>query len=694
MPQRRRLLLLPAFVLLAAFYAFSLSEGTRLELDVSLVFPAGALGAGILLAFGDPRDRDWGAVLVGSIVLGTGVLSDLGWVRASALGLSSVGEVWLLARIVSRDRPDAAPLRTLQDGLVLLLATLAAGCWRIVVLGAVLAVAGDALPGDELLMVATSGVAGMLVGLPPFLRLSARPRAASVPEAVTYWIGVPAFALVVFLPDGLPALMFGIITLLALLAFRSATWEAVVHVALVATITISATAHGYGPIDALSTDSGFSQAQALVVGYLFIIACAFCALPLSLMMADQHAEKQEFSAQRTMLRDVLESASSTVIVATDLDGRITLFNTGAEEILGYDETEVLGESPALFLNEQEIANWALALRTEPDFGAVCRALISSGKSEAMDWTYLRKDGERRLLSMTISPIQAEQGAVTGVLCAASDVTEQARAEMALQTALAHEQEAVERLRAVDGVKDQFVATVSHELRTPMSSILGYTEMLQDALADHPEAQALLDFLERIDRNGNRMLVLIQDLLTLSRVESRELKLSPEVVDLRDLVSGAYEDLRTRLGTRRLDVSLRLPPDPVRHECDPRMVEQIVSNLISNAVKFTPDGGRIMISLRSNGTTSRFVVSDNGLGISEGDQQRLFTRFFRTYEAESRQIQGSGLGLTIVQAIVAVHGGTITVDSGVGRGSTFAVELPCRLDAGSLPQGDRGMSAVS
>jgi PAS domain S-box-containing protein len=413
------------------------------------------------------------------------------------------------------------------------------------------------------------------------------------------------------------------------------------------------------------------------------------------MMADQYAEQQVFSAQRSMLNDVLESAGSTVIIATDPQGRITLFNTGAEAIVGYDEGEVTGQSPAIFLDGQEIANWALALRTEADFGQICRALIWSGKTEPMDWTYVRKDGERRLLSMTISPIQTEHGSITGYLCAARDVTERAQAEEALQTALAHEQEAVERLKAVDGVKDQFVATVSHELRTPMASIIGYTEMLQEALADHPNAQALLDFLDRIDRNGNRMLVLIQDLLTLSRVESRELALAPEVVDLRDLVSGAYDDLRTRLSGRRLDVSLRLPPAPVTTECDPRMIEQVITNLMSNAVKFTPDGGRIMISLRSNGTSSRFVVSDNGLGISEADQERLFSRFFRTYEAESRQIQGSGLGLTIVQAIVAVHGGSISVDSEIGRGSTFAVELPCTLDASAgEPTWEQGAPLVS
>ncbi|QZY30268.1 ATP-binding protein [Nocardioides coralli] len=695
MRQRRRLLLLPALALLGVFYAFSLAEGTRLDLDVALVFPTGVLGAGILLATGVARDRDWGALAVGALVLGVGLWADQGWVWATGLALAATGEAWLLARIASRGRDEPAGLRSFPEAILVMGGVLAANVWRLAALGLFVAFFGEPLDARQLFVVAGAGIAGALAGLPPFLRLATRPRAASVPEAVAYWIGLPTAVLLVFLPGGRPELMFGVITLLAWLAFRSAMWETVVHNAVVATVAISATAYGYGPIHALVTDSGFSPERALTVGFGFVTACALCALPLSVMMADQYAEQQAFSAQRSMLNDVLESAGSTVIIATDPQGRITLFNTGAKTILGYDEDEVVGKSPAVFLDPQELANWALALRTEADFGQVCRALIWSGKSEPMDWTYLRKDGERRLLSMTISPIQTEHGTITGYLCAARDVTERVQAEQALQTALAHEQEAVERLKAVDGVKDQFVATVSHELRTPMASIIGYTEMLQDALADHPNARALLDFLDRIDRNGNRMLVLIQDLLTLSRVESHDLELVPEVVDLRDLVTGAYDDLRTRLGDRRLDVSLRVPPSPVTTECDPRMIEQVITNLMSNAVKFTPDGGRIMISLRSNGTTSRFVVSDNGLGISETDQERLFSRFFRTFEAETRQIQGSGLGLTIVQAIVAVHGGSITVDSAVGRGSTFAVELPCRLDdAAREPAWEQGAPLVS
>jgi signal transduction histidine kinase len=237
-----------------------------------------------------------------------------------------------------------------------------------------------------------------------------------------------------------------------------------------------------------------------------------------------------------------------------------------------------------------------------------------------------------------------------------------------------------RARGIDLGTDQFVASVSHELRTPMASILGYAEVLQEELADQPESAALRDFVERIDRNGNRMLTLIQNLLTLTRVEAADLQLQPEDVDLRSLVSTTFGELKAELHDRQLDLSLRLPPEPVLHQADPRLVADAVRHLLANAAKFTPDGGRVMVSLRTNGTSSRIVVSDTGLGIAQTDQEQLFDRFFRSHQAEVQQTPGSGLGLAIVRASVVAHGGAVTFDSELGRGSTFIIELPSRLPA--------------
>jgi signal transduction histidine kinase len=293
------------------------------------------------------------------------------------------------------------------------------------------------------------------------------------------------------------------------------------------------------------------------------------------------------------------------------------------------------------------------MRTEQDFAAVAAGLVASQQQQPLEWPFFRPDGERRFLSLSISTIRDGGGERTGFLLVGQDVTDLVRTESGTE---------------------QFLATMSLELRAPMASIIGYAEMLHEELeGQSPSARS---FVDRIERSGHRMLMLIQDLLTLTRVEDPELELQRDEVDLRSIVTTAYDAVRGTLDERQLDLALRLPPDPVVQECDSRLVEQVVHQLLANAAKFTPDGGRVIVSVKA-GVTNRIVVGDTGIGISQTDRERLFTRFFRSHQTEVQQRQGSGLGLAIVKAVVDAHGGTITVESELGRGSTFVVELPGR-----------------
>jgi len=365
--------------------------------------------------------------------------------------------------------------------------------------------------------------------------------------------------------------------------------------------------------------------------------------------------------QAELLSGVFASETASVLILTDATGAITRFNPGAEAVVGVPEAVALTRTPAFFLDESEVASWALAMRTEGDFAAVAAGLVASDQQQPLDWPFVRPDGERRVMSMTISAIHGADDHVTGYLCAGRDVTDDDDSESGTE---------------------QFLATMSLELRAPMASILGYAELLQEELVDPIVTAGARTFVDRIERNGQRMLLLIQDLLTLTRVEDADLELQRDEIDLRTLVAAGFDDLRVRTDGRRLDLSLRLPPEPVHQQCDPKLVEQVVAQLLLNASKFTPDGGRIVVSLKSNGTMSRIVVGDTGLGISLTDRERLFSRFFRSHQPEVQQVQGSGLGLAIVHAVVAAHGGSVTVDSELGRGSTFVVELPCRLAGGA------------
>jgi signal transduction histidine kinase len=223
-------------------------------------------------------------------------------------------------------------------------------------------------------------------------------------------------------------------------------------------------------------------------------------------------------------------------------------------------------------------------------------------------------------------------------------------------------------------KTEFVATVSHELRTPMTSISGYVELLQEEAAGeltHDQAS----FVEAIRRNSDRLTALANDLLVLSSLESGTFGHEPKNVDLGLVISSAQIALEPAIASRGLDVTFERPPGPVMVHGDARDLETLATNLVSNALKFTEDGGWVRCVLKRDGGHVSLVVSDNGIGIPEAEISNLFTRFFRSSTALEKAIQGSGLGLTIVDSIVKSHHGDISVVSEHLGGSTFTVNLP-------------------
>jgi len=285
----------------------------------------------------------------------------------------------------------------------------------------------------------------------------------------------------------------------------------------------------------------------------------------------------------------------------------------------------------------------------------------------------------RVLNFSATALPSANDEERDVVMVFRDVTERHRTEQALADALSTEQAAVERLRELERVKSDFVSTVSHELRTPITSILGYLEMLSEGAAgDLEPAQAAL--VGRVDRNSQRLLRLVEDLLKLSQIEASTLTVDRVPTDLREVVASAREAISWMLDTRTLEVAVDVPDREVRLDVDPAELERMVVNLLSNAVKFTPDGGRVQLSLSGDELGAALVVTDTGMGIPASEQGQLFTRFFRSTTAIEQAIQGTGLGLTIVQAIVDLHGGSIDVESNVDSGTRVTVRLPRRLRA--------------
>ena len=230
------------------------------------------------------------------------------------------------------------------------------------------------------------------------------------------------------------------------------------------------------------------------------------------------------------------------------------------------------------------------------------------------------------------------------------------------------------------VKDEFIALVSHELRTPLTSIIGYQELLLEGEAG-PLSAEQRRFLEVVDRNAKRLLHLVGDLLFVARFEAGKPTIEPKIVELRNLASESVLAARPFAEQKRVELNLVRADVPA---CwgDPHRLAQTFDNLISNALKFTPEGGKVDVELSTEGRHAVIEVSDTGVGIPISEQNLLFERFFRASTATKRAIQGAGLGLTIVKAIVEAHGGTISVTSEAGTGTTFRVQLPLRPPDGA------------
>jgi len=375
-----------------------------------------------------------------------------------------------------------------------------------------------------------------------------------------------------------------------------------------------------------------------------------------------------------LVNHLMEASFTTALVGIDTGGRISVVNSGTEHLLGYDRHELVGTPFVELLKSNELFERTGSDSADEAFATLVRGLGHDGETKARDWTWVDKEGNEQLVSMTLSRSQDDFAARSGYLCVARDVSEQRHSQEMLIAALDKERTAVERLRALDQAKNEFVSTVSHELRTPVTSIVGYVEMLKDGEVAEP-LPGQVPLLETIDRNGQRLISMINDLLMLSGLDSDNVQWKHDPVDLAETLRSVEDAVRPLLKGRDLKLNIPQPGSPVRVTGDRAQLERVMINLLSNAVKFTEDGGEVELLLTVENGEAVLKVSDTGIGIPVDEQDELFQRFFRASTAQHRQIQGTGLGLSIVAAIVQGHGGRIEVDSAHLQGSTFTVRIP-------------------
>ena len=229
-------------------------------------------------------------------------------------------------------------------------------------------------------------------------------------------------------------------------------------------------------------------------------------------------------------------------------------------------------------------------------------------------------------------------------------------------------------REVERLKSEFVSLLSHELRTPLTSIVGYVDMLLEGDAgDLQETQ--IDILRVVKRNSDRLKKLVADLLDVSRIEAGAVKLNWETLDVNVLIKEVVDDLRTQFESKKQAIALDLGSKNSIVSGDIERLTQVFTNLLSNANKYTPIGGNVTINTRQKGNRIRVDVKDTGIGLSEEDQKKLFTKFFRSQDSEAQNISGAGLGLWISKSLVEMHGGDISFTSILDEGSTFTICLP-------------------
>jgi signal transduction histidine kinase len=227
-------------------------------------------------------------------------------------------------------------------------------------------------------------------------------------------------------------------------------------------------------------------------------------------------------------------------------------------------------------------------------------------------------------------------------------------------------------RELDRMRDAFVATVSHELRTPLTSISGFLEMLEEE--EHVLGESGKQYLDVIRRSTERLHALVEDLLLVAQIEARRVELQLAPVDLSELAARAAESARPSARDKQVDLVVQANGSPPVLG-DAKRLTQVLDNLVSNAVKFTPEGGSVTITVGTNGGGAKLVVADTGIGVPEDEQKQVFSRFFRASTATRRAIPGTGLGLAICRALVEQHGGSIEFSSREGQGTQVVVTLP-------------------
>jgi len=381
-------------------------------------------------------------------------------------------------------------------------------------------------------------------------------------------------------------------------------------------------------------------------------------------LTDKKRAEDELRESEEKFRLLVESVTDYAVFMLDPEGHIASWNPGAERLKGYRADEIIGQHFSRFYPQEDL-----------DSGKPARELVIAardGRYQEEGWR-LKKDGSAFWASVTITPVRDEKGTLRGYAKVTQDLTQRREYERQ-QLRLLREQTARTEAEKANQVKDEFLAVLSHELRTPLNAIVGWSHLLRSSPSLPPEQ--ISKGLDAIERNANIQTQIVSDVLDISRMTSGKVRLNPRRIDPGEVVSAALDTVRPAADAKQIELAASLPQSPVFVYADPDRLQQVMWNLLQNAVKFTPSGGRVETRVARQDSFVEITVVDTGVGIPVEFLPHVFDTFRQADASASRKHGGLGLGLAIVKNLVELHGGRVEARSeGPGRGTTLSVRLP-------------------
>ena len=418
----------------------------------------------------------------------------------------------------------------------------------------------------------------------------------------------------------------------------------------------------------LGLASGFEWLALLAFGLVFASAASLGAIGLQRLLRD-------ISEGRAARYASLESALGDCVVQMDRSGAVLRFGAGRSERLDLSARELMGRG--LFE--------AIHVADRPAF---LKAVSDATSSEAGICALVRlRIGAQRDRAPVFGHAEIRVRRIERTGCEVIAVIRDVTARFEHEAVLA---EANRRAEGTNVWKDRFLANMSHELRTPLNAIIGFSEMLASEKLAPAEPARSREYAGIINESGHHLLSVVNLILDVSKIEAGSFTLSPDVLALAPLVDHSCDIMRLKADETGVLITRDVPADLPEIVADSRALKQILINLISNAVKFTPANGRVLVRIRPEGASLAISVADTGVGVCARDLGRLGDPFFQAQDNYDRRYEGTGLGLSVVRGLVGLHGGAISFESAPGEGTRVIVKLP--LDCRSLPEASRHAQA--